>query len=193
VTCKKIVFIQTVRRYAVIMGTETLTSITDWKRNGCFPNADGQATVETSPARRRVDMYWTLESPYYNQDDAGRLPASGSTASFGQVGSDGGMPVAAQLFDRPNTGGACFPPDATRAVLRFEAAPFCVEGPDQGKFLGGQVLTWENHQDKDMLGTTENVAVVPGPSADFTAALNLWVDKKYRGKLPAPKPSPCPP
>lgn len=192
-TCDKIIFIQTLRRFKVDSGRESLTSITDWQRAGanCFSNAVERAGVETNPGGRRVDMTWGLQSPYYNQNAAGNLPAAGATANYGQVGNGGLAPVTAELFDRPTTGGACFPVGATKAILRFEAAPFCVAGSDKGKFLG-HVVTWEHHQLKGMAGTIENVATSAGqPSADHLAALALWVEAKYKGKLPQEMPDPC--
>jgi hypothetical protein len=194
-SCKKIVFIQTVRRFAVKDNPtmdEVITKATDWPG---LPHADKKVTVETDPDRRRVDMDWGLQSPYYNQDGGGNVPEAGNTADYGQVGSDGANPNDAGLFDRPDTRSVPADIDGVpikKVILRFESAPFCVEGDDAGKFLG-HVVTWEHHQDKGATGKVQNIATAADqPSAEFLDALNKWVDKKYAGKLPEPKPGPAP-
>jgi hypothetical protein len=194
-SCKKIVFIQTLRRFAVDnTGREILTKASDW------PGLDPQGTktaLETAGGRR-VDQ--DMASPYYEQND-GLVAAGTNDGGYGFVGSAGATTNNATLFDQPNTSPAAFPTmlngspaTITSAILRFESAPFCAEGDDAGKFVG-KVITWEQHQNNQAgaTGTIQNVAVSDGqPSADFLAALQKWDSSPSKNfNLPQPKMSPC--
>jgi hypothetical protein len=195
-SCKKIVFIQTVRRFAVDnTGKEIQTKASDWP--GLDP--DGKKTALETAAGRRVDQYIGLSSPYYEQNDG--LVAAGTNDGTGQVGSAGATTNNASLFDQPDTGPANFPTmlngspvTIKSAILRFESAPFCAEGDAAGKFLG-KVITWEQHQNNQAgaTGTIQNVVVSDGqPSADFSAALQNWDSSPSKNfNLPQPKMSPC--
>jgi len=196
-SCKKIVFIQTVRRFAVdSTGKEIQTKASDWP--GLDPN--GNKTALETAAGRRVDQYIGLQSPYYNQNDGLTAPGSNDGLT-GQVGSSGANNINTILMDRPDTGPANFPTmlngspvTIKSAILRFESAPFCAEGDDAGKFLG-KVITWEQHQNNQAgaTGTIQNVVVSDGqPSADFLAALQKWDSSPSKNfNLPQPKMSPC--
>jgi hypothetical protein len=192
-TCDQITFIQTVQRLAIVNGEETFTSLADYPAT-CYPNRAPRAALETDPMRVRVDQWWSLSAPYYNVGDSGALPAIGEKTRHGQLGDCTGSQTA-ELVDRPDTPVTCFPTleggFATKVILRFEVAPFCVAGADAGKFLG-QVLNWEQHQFPGETGTVPVVSSRAGqPTAEFLEALDLWVDAKYPGKLPKPMAAAC--
>jgi hypothetical protein len=192
-TCKKIVWIQVVQRFARKMGDTdamaVITKATDWPN---FADSDKKAIDETPDANRaRVDRIWGRTFPYYGVDNTsffglfGGVPPAGGMNAGGTitVGSTGAMPNSAMMIDGPNTPKDLFPTmlngmpvTIDKAILKFESAPFCIDGDNVGKFLG-KVVTWEFHQlADDNPGTVVNAAVTDGqPSGKFTAALNRWV------------------
>jgi hypothetical protein len=195
-SCKKIVFIQTVRRFVVRQsnGTEVITKGTDWN----ITDAAKKAGVETDPGRMRVDMDWGNSAPYYNQNDStGALPPAGSSANYGQVGSSEPSRNDASLNDSPHINPANFKGgfSITKVILRFIAVPFCAEGNDAGKPLGVGV-TWEAHRENSPGATVKIMNIntnagQPAPGSEFFIALDKWVSAK-KFTLPKPKPSPCP-
>ena len=196
--CKKIVFVQTIRRFARKTGDTDaqakITKASDWT---CLPDRANKDTVETTD-RRRVDQVWAVTNPYYF--------AQGTTpdcdAGFHRTGClcRPKPSIAAQMLDAPDTPGSCYPTidgvATDKAILRFEVNVFCAEGEpfggtSEGEYLG-KTITWEHHQLKNQAGTIQNAAVAnSAPSADFLAAVAKWITAKGFA-LPQPKPSPCP-
>lgn len=211
-TCKRIVWIQVVRRFVVKQGDTdaqaVITSVTDWPG---FPDQANKQRDETG-AGARVDRIWGRNFPYYGVDNTG-VTAAGTSNAGGTMtpGKTGSPPVAATMFDAPDTPAPFFPvsiggvaANVVKAILRFEAAPFCLDGDQAGTFLG-QVVTWESHQTKGGTAAVQNAATSASPpSATFTTALSQWVGGNVSSagpppvyarnpfNLPQPVPVPCP-
>jgi hypothetical protein len=203
--CKKVVFIQTIRRFAVKQGETddkaVITRASDWKTSTgatCIPDAAKKDAVETDPGRRRVDQVWAVPNPYYFAQN----PTPDCDSGFHKTGClcKPKDKIQAVMLDAPTTPGGCFPSiggvATDKAILRFEVAVFCAAGEPlggsaEGEYLG-KVITWEHHQRKDQAGTIQNAVVSSGsPSAEFLLAVANWVTAKGFS-LPMPKPSPCP-
>jgi hypothetical protein len=193
-SCKKIVFIQTVRRFVVRQsdGTEVITKATDWN----IATAAQKAGVETDPGRMRVDQAGQVSSPYITQNGPS-LPGAGVNDGSGTVGSTEPNRHDASLSDKPKINPANFKGGfpITKVILRFLAVPFCAEGNDAGKPMGVGV-TWEAHRDNSP-GATVRITNIntnagqPAPGSEFFIALDkLVLAKKFT--LPKPKSVPCP-
>jgi hypothetical protein len=194
--CKKIVFVQVIRRFARKTGETdaqaVITSITDWRN---FPNAADRAGVETA-SKRRVDQTWAVKNPYYFAEAA---PPDCDTGfhKTGCLCSPKPL-IAASMLDAPNTRDQDFPLDATfgaridKAILKFEVYVYCAEGEAQGTYLG-HWATWECHQVRGADPTIENRSTGTGtPGTDFLAAVTNWTTAKGFAAPAAVPPRTCP-
>jgi Putative Ig domain len=204
--CKMIVWIQVLQRYAVKKGDPDdkaiLTKDTDWPGD---PNSDKKVRDETEKDRVRVDRPWGNNYPYYGAQNTGLpKPGRGYPGKLTmKVGFTGAKPSSAYLSDIPNTPADNFPEELdgkkveiAKAILKFEAAPFCIEGDLQGQYLGWAV-TWESHQVKGEGPVAMNAKTTPGqPSAKFLEAVTKWcAGNSPNGKAPwdrKPFPLPAP-
>ena len=182
--CKSIVWIQVVQRYAVKKGDSDdkaiLTKDTDWPGD---PNSAKKVRDETEKDRVRLDRPWGNNYPYYGAQNSGLpKPGKGYPGKLTmKVGFTGAKPSSAYMVDTPNTPADNFPEELdgkkveiAKAILKFEAAPFCIEGDLQGQYLGWTV-TWESHQVKDEASEAKNAKKAQGqPSANFLAAVAKW-------------------
>jgi hypothetical protein len=207
-SCKQVVWVQVVQRFARKQGTAdaqaVVTTATDWPT---LPDSALKAIDETPDANRaRVDRIWGRTFPYYGVDNSG-IPNAGGGNAAGTitVGGTGATPISASMYDAPYTA-APFPTTLNgqsvtidKAILKFEAAPFCADGDQVGTFLG-QVVTWESDQLVNQSATVTNASVQSGqPSSTFMAALNRWVSGNPPGtgtnraafNLPQPKVVQC--
>jgi hypothetical protein len=183
-TCKVIVFLQVIQRYAVMKGDPddkaVITKDSDWPGN---PNSDKVVRDETDKDRARVDRKWGNNYPYYGAQNEGLpMPGRGYRGKLTmKVGHTGKKPASAYLSDTPNTPSDNFPEELNgkkvnieKVILKFEAAPFCVEGDLQGQYLGS-VVTWESHQVKDQGAMAKNGSKMLGqPSQKFLDAVKKW-------------------
>lgn len=172
-SCKRIVFIQTVRRFVVKTdGTEVITTANDWN----IADAASKAMVETNPGRMRVDNDWGVSPPYYNVSDSGVVPPAGGNAGYGTIGSTTPTRIDGSMNDTPSINLANFNGGfpITETILRFMSAPFCIEGNDAGKYLG-YVVTWEDHKTATSGPTVSAIAVTQGqPGSEFNQAVANW-------------------
>jgi len=193
--CKSMVWIQVVQRYAVKQGDADdkaiLTKDTDWPGD---PNSNKKVRDETEKERARVDRAWGNNYPYYGTQNLGiPKPGRGYPGKLTmKVGYTGPKPASAYMIDTPNTPEDNFPEELdgkrvniAKTILKFEAAPFCIDGDLQGQYLGW-VVTWESHQVKGEAPVAQNAKKTQGqPSDRFLEAVKKWcAGNSPNGKAP---------
>jgi len=171
--CEKIVFIQTVQKFADDVPVLPGEFYSGWKYkdDDCLKDGDLKGL--------RVDYLKGEKTPYYND------PEGTGTSSYGTVGKKNGDTGKATMGDAPDSRGSdkgfynkdSNPDGYKKITTKFETFAYCAKGPDCGKWYEG--ITWVHTQTSSDAGA--GTSKISGPSADpsegFKKAFAKWNER----------------